>query len=92
MEAVALVASSLPEAQRRAAFNIMLMQVVQPIQQALQQQQPQEANGSAAASSQAVADRVLPLFDRLTVVFRCADSLISDTCLLLTTAIASDKS
>lgn len=75
MEAVALVASSLPEAQRRAAFNIMLLQVVPPIQQALQlqRQHSQEANGSNGAVSQAApADQVLPLFDRLTVIFRCA--------------------
>ena len=75
MEAVALIVSSLPEAQRRAALNAMLAPVVQPLQQALQlqRQQQQRANGTGGSNAVATpADTVLPLFDRLTVIFRRA--------------------
>ena len=73
MEAVALIVSSLPEDQRRVALNAMLVPVVQPLQQALQlqRQQQQGANGTSGSNGHTTpADTVLPLFDRLTVIFR----------------------
>ena len=73
MEAVALLISTLPEAQRRASLNTMLQPVVQSLQQTLhmQQQQKLQAKGTAstAASSQPPT-QVLALFDRLTAILR----------------------
>ena len=70
MEAVARIVSTLPEEQRRSALGAMLMPVVQPLQQALANS---HSNGGSAphAAAQPSDAVVLPLFDRLTIVFRC---------------------
>lgn len=81
VEAVALVVSALPGEQRAAGLGALLSPIVASLHACLQRQAPaansHALNGSAATAAAAApaagdVDHVLPLVERMTIVFRCA--------------------